>query len=437
MGTRVETGQSNQAFGPVNIEPKLDMSAWRPVVQAAADVTPLLADILKQFWGVPVRLQLLSVSFNSHYFWRSDDYHVSQLVLGDSGHSVTPASAALLRISDMACAALLSKTLGDRTQPFSFKQMSPLEATILNDLSRDILGCFTKHLFKKNVTSFEEEPVHFVWMLEVQEPQKEDSTSSSVAPLCFKEFFELGKIVLSVPPHALHLPKSTESADDVVDDFFFHVISDARISLGTTRLPMSDVNHLEPGDWVVLEQSDSEVMAVMDPNTGACLTFSVEIPARHRFTVPYTQEYAPMNTQAQNASDRQNLWDNLMIEVNAEFVPVKLPLKQLKQMSEGLIVEVGDLVNNRICLQVDGETLAWGELIIVGDKFGVRVTQVDAKTEAKANTTPVSAALAPASVQASDELEQDLPEPVALEAPEKDDDLDNFLNDDFDEEENW
>ena len=67
-----------------------------------------------------------------------------------------------------------------------------------------------------------------------------------------------------------------------------------------------------------------------------------------------------------------------MIEVEASFEPIKLPLKQLKQMTEGLVIEMGDLVHNRIALQVEGKTLAWGELLIVGDKFAVRVSRVAA-----------------------------------------------------------
>jgi flagellar motor switch/type III secretory pathway protein FliN len=100
----------------------------------------------------------------------------------------------------------------------------------------------------------------------------------------------------------------------------------------------------------------------------------VEIQHQQRITIPYTQEFAMMETQSHSA--KQSLWDNLMIEVDASFEPIKLPLKQLKQMTEGLVIEMGDLVHNRIALQVEGKTLAWGELLIVGDKFAVRINQV-------------------------------------------------------------
>jgi hypothetical protein len=151
-----------------------------------------------------------------------------------------------------------------------------------------------------------------------------------------------------------------------------------------------------------------------------------------------------MDTQSSITSAKQALWDNLMIEVGAEFEPIKLPLKQLKQMTEGLVIEMGDLVHNRVCLQVEGKTLAWGELIIVGDKFGVRVCKVDpahshgaaAETvEMPAPVMPEMAAMPPA------EPHQALPQQAMPGAAETEN-LDNFLNEDFDDtfdddEEGW
>jgi flagellar motor switch/type III secretory pathway protein FliN len=412
----VETNQRNAVaeLGAGAIQ-SVSMSPWQAAVRLASEATSKLNEVIQTFWGIPTSLKLLSVSLETHYYWRQDDFHVSQLVLGDATHSQEPANTALLRISSDTCAALLRRVLGEREnsrKAFDFRQMSPLETTILNDFSRDLLACLMKNLLRKSNSSVSGPPLHFLWVLQVPSNEQSDA-------------FEAGKIVLSIPPACLKPVKLDNTpAGEIPDDFFFHVPMEARIRIGQTRLPLASLPDLEPGDWVVLEESDIQRMALIDPERGEALSFPVEIAQKQKFTVPYTQELATMETQ--QAEARQNLWDNLMIEVNAEFAPIKLPLKQLKQMTEGLVVEVGDLANSQIILQVEGKTLAQGELIIVGDKFGVRLTHVEGLEQ------PAPMAVA----EASEAVE----EPAANTEPDEadnEDDLDNFLNDSFDDEEEW
>jgi flagellar motor switch protein FliN len=90
-----------------------------------------------------------------------------------------------------------------------------------------------------------------------------------------------------------------------------------------------------------------------------------------------------------------SLWDHLQIDVHAEFAPTRIPLQQLKQMSEGLVVEVGDLLHNQIQLVANGKPLAQGELVIVGDKFGVLITQMNGP--ANEGPEPLQLPQAPAS----------------------------------------
>jgi flagellar motor switch protein FliN/FliY len=423
----VPTAGSGAATGP-----------WEPLVQACAAVTPLLTETLQQFWGVDVRLTLLGVSGTMHYFWRPDDFHVSQLTLEaptvEDSPAVLEPPTALLRLSDAACSTLLTRVLGPRKSGFSFKQLSPLEATVLNEFSRDILTTFKKELLRKPGKS-PGRLLHLMWVFTPAKP----STGKQPPP-------EVGKIILSVPGSAIRLPQrepsTTTEPTRIPDEFFFHVDGVARIFLGTTRVTLADLDHLEPEDVIVLENSHVGTMSVIEPLSGEKIPFQADIQHPQPITIPYTQELAMMETQSQpSASAKQALWDNLMIEVGAEFEPIKLPLKQLKQMTEGLVIEMGDLVHNRVCLQVEGKPLAWGELIIVGDKFGVRICQVDATHEQASPAN--SSQAAPAALPAGD---HHLP-PQAMEQPSapstaEEENLDNFLNEDFDDtfeddEEDW
>ena len=72
-------------------------------------------------------------------------------------------------------------------------------------------------------------------------------------------------------------------------------------------------------------------------------------------------------------------------------------------MSQGLLIEVGDLLHNEIQLVTNSTTIAYGQLVVVGDKFGVLLTKVPGQEDAQA-LAPLGgqeAPLAPVSVAQS------------------------------------
>lgn len=436
-----------------------NMKPWTAIVQACVSVTPALTELLSTFWGVPLKLVFLGASSSTHYFWRADDFHVSRLQLEKTADSNDTQAMALLRLSEALCATLLTRVLGPRSSSlpgFSFKQLSPLEATILNELSRDLLAAFRKSLLKKPSRRAQSGQLHFVWVVALEEPERDlEQVMDRREALQFLEGLETGKIVLSVPASAVQVPETEfapEVTHEVTDDFFFHAEATARIFVGSGQVPLVDLDGLEPGDLIVLEESEASRMALIEPQSGDRLPFQVEIANPQSITIPYTQEFDGMDTQPSGGTTRQQLWDNLMIEVGAEFEPVKLPLKQLKQMSEGLIIELGDLVHNRVSLRVEGKALALGELVIVGDKFGVRVSRLLADGDQhQMAALPASTSESPQkkSAKPNQEAAQPKAQPVqvaATEQPaadaEEEVNLDNFLNEDFDEaleegEEDW
>jgi flagellar motor switch protein FliN/FliY len=401
-------------------------------------MAPILAETLRQFWGLEVQLTFFAVSDTMHYFWRLDDFHVSQLTLDTAQSGLEPATA-LLRLSDGACSALLTRVMGPRKTGFSFKQISPLEATVLNEFSRDLLAHFKKQLLRKPGKHHSNDTLHLMWVFTLEETSVLYQTTQQ-----YQVALDLGKIILSIPLDAIRLkpyPYASDSSQAMVPDaFFFQAKGQARIFLGTTRVALADLEQLEPEDVIVLENSHANTMFVIEPESGERIPFQSEIRQKQRLTIPYTQELAMMDTQQQSTiSAKQALWDNLMIEVGAEFEPIKLPLKQIKQMTEGLVIEMGDLVHNRIRLQVEDKVLAWGELIIVGDKFGVRICQVAANQSLDGQSDMDQGALA--TLGPSPSVDQSAAQPMEEPSAEEEN-LDNFLNEDFDDtfeddEEDW
>ncbi len=405
------------------------------VVNACTAMTDRLAATVGDFWQVPVTLSFVAVSARNLYFWKTDDFYVSQLPLDETPE---PDRIAQLRISDNACACLLSQALGsheERLDPFRFDRMTNFEAHLLTDFSKELFASLLKHLVSRRLPKKKKpQLVHLVWALNVagQNPETEDV---------------LGKIVLTLPLQSLKLPSSAPvTADPLPDELFFHAHAPATVHVGKTRLPLEDLQHLEPGDIVILQKSQADHLALIEPESSEKISFTAEIAGRKQLEVPYTQELAMMEQQ-QTQSAKDKLWNNLMIDVNAEFFPTRMPLDHLKQMSEGLIVEVGELTRNQVRLHIEGRTVALGELVIVGEKFGVRISEVadasepsesDNTLQALPSRTPSVEAGGPShpmEAQAPQEQAPETQQPAAGAAPASDDD---WLDDDFgDDEDDW
>ena len=92
-----------------------------------------------------------------------------------------------------------------------------------------------------------------------------------------------------------------------------------------------------------------------------------------------------------NMPNDKTMWDDIQIEVAAEFKKVKMTLGELKQISKGLVIDLGAVMNNEISLLVENKAVAKGELVIINDKYGVKITEVFAskKPEAKEEVKPI------------------------------------------------
>ena len=84
------------------------------------------------------------------------------------------------------------------------------------------------------------------------------------------------------------------------------------------------------------------------------------------------------DTEGENMAAR-NIWDSIEVEMNAEFDSVKITLAELKNIEDGLVVDLTSLYDNNVTLKVEGKPIASGSLVIVNDRYGVKINNVIAK----------------------------------------------------------
>jgi flagellar motor switch protein FliN/FliY len=80
------------------------------------------------------------------------------------------------------------------------------------------------------------------------------------------------------------------------------------------------------------------------------------------------------------ARDLDFLFD-VPLKVSVEVGRTKILLKDLLQMGEGYVVELDKLAGDPLDLYVNSRLIARGEAVKVGDKFGIKLTEIVSQTD--------------------------------------------------------
>jgi len=76
-----------------------------------------------------------------------------------------------------------------------------------------------------------------------------------------------------------------------------------------------------------------------------------------------------------------NLILDVMVTLSLEVGCVRMPVRDLLQLAPGAIVELDRLASEPLDVLANGVRIARGELVVVDDKFGIRLTEVVSAAE--------------------------------------------------------
>ncbi len=94
-------------------------------------------------------------------------------------------------------------------------------------------------------------------------------------------------------------------------------------------------------------------------------------------TVP---EPSSHDESSQQTRDLDFLYD-VPLQVSVEVGRCRILLKELLSMSEGYVIELDKLAGEPLDLYVNSRLIARGQAVLVGDKFGIRLTDVVSKSD--------------------------------------------------------
>jgi flagellar motor switch protein FliN/FliY len=107
-----------------------------------------------------------------------------------------------------------------------------------------------------------------------------------------------------------------------------------------------------------------------------------EVPGGSRMQVaapPIFEQFAP--SAAAGAQNDIDLILDIPVQLTVELGRTKIAIKNLLQLAQGSVVELDGLAGEPMDVLVNGCLIAQGEVVVVNDKFGIRLTDIITPSE--------------------------------------------------------
>ncbi len=89
----------------------------------------------------------------------------------------------------------------------------------------------------------------------------------------------------------------------------------------------------------------------------------------------------PPNGGAMAAGNDINMILDIPVQLTVELGRTRIPIKHILQLAQGSVVELETLAGEPMDVLVNGYLIAQGEVVVVNDKFGIRLTDIVTPSE--------------------------------------------------------
>jgi len=91
------------------------------------------------------------------------------------------------------------------------------------------------------------------------------------------------------------------------------------------------------------------------------------------------QNFAP--TTGSTAGNDINMILDIPVQLTVELGRTRIPIKHILQLAQGSVVELEAMAGEPMDVLVNGYLIAQGEVVVVNEKFGIRLTDIVTPSE--------------------------------------------------------
>ena len=75
-------------------------------------------------------------------------------------------------------------------------------------------------------------------------------------------------------------------------------------------------------------------------------------------------------------SEKMDIVMDVKVNVTVQLRTAELPMREVVELSPGAIIQLKQQAKDPVGLLVNGKLIAHGEVVVVEDKFGLKVTEI-------------------------------------------------------------
>jgi len=87
-------------------------------------------------------------------------------------------------------------------------------------------------------------------------------------------------------------------------------------------------------------------------------------------------ETSPVNEENKHGMENLKVLENIEVKLTVEVGSTELKIRDLLRLNEGSVVELERLAGDPLDILANGVQIAKGEVVMVGERFGIRFTEV-------------------------------------------------------------
>ncbi len=85
---------------------------------------------------------------------------------------------------------------------------------------------------------------------------------------------------------------------------------------------------------------------------------------------------APNASVSKVSAENLRVLENIEVQMTVEVGNTEIRIRDLLRLNEGSVVELDRLAGDQLDILVNGTMIAKGEVVMVGERFGVRFTEI-------------------------------------------------------------
>ena len=290
---------------------------------------------VSSFWENDFQISLSSVNefenIKDDPLLKGELFYTCQISIKNKQHITLRVSSDFIRI-------VFHDTFNSSCPLFDLEKLTELERKILNDFFEYIVKNIDDSIIKET---------------EIDKIDPLCKTNLNFVFLIKNKEINAGKLSMNAPLNRLKtksiVPVKNFDFEDFVNNFVY-----VNLITGYTKITLNELKNLEKDDILLLENSNIKTMTLktdtikqefkVNPEPSIMIDMDIE-------TSDDEIEYKENN----GMQDNKTMWDDIQIEVSAEFKKVKMTLGELKQITKGLVIDLGSIMNNEISLLVENK----------------------------------------------------------------------------------